>query len=139
MFERGLKKIGERGWKGGMKEVTQLHEREVFAPRLVSELTDEEKRKAQGVLLLLTEKRDGSIKGRACYNGAPTRAWLEKEDSASPTASTESITLLAALDASEGRDVMTADVPNAFVQTPMPEAKIGERAMVKVTGAWSNH
>ena len=29
---------------------------------------------------------------------------------------------------------MTADVPNAFVQTPMPEAKIGERAMVKVTG-----
>ena len=29
---------------------------------------------------------------------------------------------------------MTADVPNAFVQTPMPEAKIGERVMVKVTG-----
>ena len=84
----------------------------------------EEKRKAQGVLLLLTENGDGSVKGRACHNGVPTRAWLEKENSASPTASTESVTLLAALDASEGSDVMTVDVPNAFVQTPMPEAKI---------------
>ena len=127
LFERGLKIFGERGFKAGMKEVTQPHEREVFAPTLLSELTEEEKRKAQEVLLLLTEKRDESVKGRGCYNGAPTRAWIGKEDTSSPTVSTESIHLCAAIDACEGRDNMTGDVPNAFVQTSLPEAEVGER------------
>ena len=117
-----------------MKEVTQLHEREVFAPILISELTEEEKRKAQEVLLLLTEKRDESVKGRGCYNGAPTRAWIGKEDTSSPTVFTESIHLLAAIDAWERRDNMTSDVPNAFVQTDLPKAEVGERVTVKVTG-----
>ena len=61
------------------------------------------------------------------YNGKPTRAWYEKEDSASPTASNEAIMLTATIDAKEGRDVMTGDVLNAFVQTNMPKAEVGER------------
>ena len=99
-----FKKIGERGWKGGMKEVTQLHEREAFAPMLISELTEEEKRKAQEVLLLLTEKRDESIKDRGCYYGAPTRAWIGNEDTSSLTVGPERIHLLAAIDAWECRE-----------------------------------
>ena len=106
MFERGIKIFGDRGWKGGMKELTQLNDREVFAPRLENELTTEEKMKAQEALLLLTEKRDSTIKGRMVYNGKPTRAWYEKEDSARPTASN---------DAKEGRDVMTGDVPDVGI------------------------
>ena len=71
------------------------------------------------------------------FNGKPTRQWLDKEDAASPTAATESILLTAAIDAHEGRDVMTADVPNAFIQAEIPknEKKRNERVIMKITGA----
>ena len=39
LFDKGIKVFGERGWKGARKEVTQLHDRGVFHPRLVSEMT----------------------------------------------------------------------------------------------------
>ncbi|KAL7568952.1 hypothetical protein ACA910_000696 [Epithemia clementina (nom. ined.)] len=43
--------------------------------------------------------------------------------------------LTGVIDAHEGRDVMTADVPNAFIQAPMPEVEPGdERVMMKITG-----
>jgi hypothetical protein len=45
---------------------------------------------------------------------------MEREETASPTAQVESILLTAVIDAKEGRDVMTADIPNAFVQTDVP-------------------
>ena len=41
----------------------------------------------------------------------------------------------ATVNAKEERDVMTADLPNAFIQTPMPEGKDDEdRVMMKITG-----
>jgi hypothetical protein len=86
--------------------------------------------------MFLTEKRDGSIKGRMVYNGKPTRAWHDKEETTSPTASLESIFLTAMVDAKEGRDIMTADIPNAFIQTMMPKEGNGiERVIMKITGA----
>ena len=43
------------------------------------------------------------------------------------------------IDAHENRDVMSADVPNAFIQTEMPEIKQGEeRVMMKITGVLVN-
>ena len=39
------------------------------------------------------------------------------------------------IDAHENRDVMSADVPNAFIQIEMPDIKQGEeRVMMKITG-----
>ena len=67
------------------------------------------------------------------YNGKPTREWLGKEDSASHTASLEAILLTAMVDAHEGRDVMSTDIPNAFIQAPL-ENKPGERVIMKITG-----
>ena len=85
-------------------------------------------------MMLLTEK-DGTKKRRAVFDGRATREWLTKEDSASPTATLEGIMLTITIDAYEGRDVMTADVPNAFIQTDMPEVKPGdERVIMKITG-----
>ena len=69
------------------------------------------------------------------YNGKPSREWLTREDAASPTASLESIMITGVIDAKEERDVMTADVPNAFIQAPMPEVKPNEdRVIMKITG-----
>jgi hypothetical protein len=56
-------------------------------------------------------------------------------DSTSPTAALESIMLTAIVDAKEGRDVMSCDIPNAFIQTMLPKVEAGdERVIMKITG-----
>ena len=43
--------------------------------------------------------------------------------------------LTAVIDAHEGRDVMCADIPNAFIQAEMPNISDGEeRVTMKITG-----
>jgi len=134
-LQKGMQKFGKKGADAVTKELDQLHKRNCFVPIDVSKLTTSERKKAQHALMLLTEKHDGSVKGRCVYNGKPTRKWLDKDDAASPTVATESIMLTATIDAKEGRDVMTADVPNAFIQTKLPEIKDGEeRIVMKITG-----
>ena len=104
-------------------------------PISIAEMSNSEKAKAQEALMFLTEKRDQTIKGRMVYNGKQTRDWLSKEDSASPTAALESIMITAVIDAHEERDIMTADVPNAFIQTKIPDPKKGEEKIImKITG-----
>jgi len=114
----------------------QLVKRVCFMPVSVAEMTPNEKRKAMEALMFLTEKRiTGEVKGRMVYNGKPTRGWVNREDAASPTVALESIMLTVVIDAREDRDMMTADVPNAFIQAPMPELKEGEeRVIMKITG-----
>ena len=69
------------------------------------------------------------------YNGKPTRQYLDREDTASPTVALESIMLTTIVDANEERDVMTVDLPNAFIQTELPEMKEGdEKIIMKITG-----
>ena len=135
ILQKGLKLYKDRGYSAAMKELEQLHSRVCFVPVKMQNLSDAEKRHAMPVLMFLTEKRDGTIKGRMVANGAPTREWLSNEDSASPTASVESILLTGVIEAHEGRNVLTLDVPNAFIQAQMPEVKPGEeRVVMKITG-----
>ena len=103
--------------------------------RSVASLTKEERRKEQVALMFLTEKRDGSIKARKVYNGKPTRQWLQREDSASPTASLESLILLGVIDVREQRDIMCIHIPNAFIQADLPKGPSNdERIVMKITG-----
>jgi hypothetical protein len=135
IVQRGLKKFGQRGADAATKEMDQLHRRNCFTPIDVASMTQDERRKTVDALMFLGEKRDKSIKGRMVYNGKPTREWLSREDSTSPTAALESIMLTAIVDAKEGRDVMTCDIPNAFIQTKLPNIKAGnERVIMKITG-----
>jgi hypothetical protein len=83
-------------------------------------------------LIFLVEKRDGRVKARACANGSPQREYIHKDDATSPTAATEAILLTAVIDAKEGRDVMTADIPNAFVQTDLDNGE--EKMVMKIRG-----
>ena len=62
--------------------------------------------------------------------GRKQRSWMTKEDTASPTVSTESVMIAAAIDAKENRDVVTLDIPNAFIQTEYE----GEDLYMKVRG-----
>jgi hypothetical protein len=113
----------------------RFNNRDCFYPMLVSSLTESEKEKALEALMFLTEKRDKSIKGRMVANGKPTRVHHTREEATSPTASLEGIFLTAAIDAKEKRDVMSTDIPNAFIQANIPKAKDGkDRVIMKLTG-----
>ncbi len=57
---------------------------------------------------------------------------MDRDEAASPTAMTESIIITGVIDAKQRRDVMTADIPNALVQTEIGEKEIGERIIMKI-------
>ena len=85
-------------------------------------------------LIFLTEKKDGRIKARTCTNGSTQQNYTNCDEAASPTAMTESHLITAVIDAKQGRDVMTADIPNAFVQTEIENKPNGERTIKKIRG-----
>ena len=135
LINKGIKVFGEAGAAAATKELDQLHKQNCFEPVLVKDLMPSERCKAQVALMFLTRKRDNSIKGCMVYNRKPTRGWIDQEDAARPTISQESLFILAAIDAKEGRNVMSGDVPNAFIQAPMPPQKEGEDCVImKITG-----
>jgi len=117
-----------------LKEIKQLHDRKVFEPILIDQLTKMEKDRAMESIAFLTEKRDKTIKARMCANGSTQREYIDRDDATSPTASTDSILITSVIDAKQGRDVMTADVPNAFVQCKVNQIN-GERIVMKIRGA----
>ncbi len=61
-------------------------------------------------------------KARLLINGAQQRDHVTKEEASLPTAYTESEILTSIVDAKEGRDVATVDIPNAFAQTVINDA-----------------
>ena len=134
MFKRGLKIFKERGEAAAIKEIDQLVRRNCFTPISVKSLTAKERAKCVNGLMFLCEKRDKTVKGRLVYNGKPTRAWLSSDEAASPTVTLEAIFITSVIEAFEGRDIMTADVPNAFIQTEIPKKDQDERIVMKITG-----
>ena len=59
----------------------------------------------------------------------------DKRRLSKPYGSTGNIMLTAVIDAHKDRDVMCADIPNAFIQAEMPDISDGEeRVTMKITG-----
>ena len=67
--------------------------------------------------MFLFEKCDGRLKSRACADGSTQRRrpGYKKEDSTSPTISTEAVFITAAIEAHENRKVACFDIPGAFL------------------------
>jgi hypothetical protein len=123
-LRKGLKKFQKVGEEAVSKELKQLHMRDTFAPQNSEELSDEQKRGALESLMFLKEKRDGSIKGRACADGRKQRDTAVAGDATSPTVALESVLITATIDAFEERDVAIVDVPGAFLSADMDEEVI---------------
>jgi hypothetical protein len=104
----------------------------VFKPIAIKELSTLERRRAMESLIFLTEKKDGRIKARTCANGSTQQEYTDREEATSPTAMTESHLITAVIDAKQGRDVMTADIPNAFVQMDIEDKPNGEKIIMKI-------
>jgi hypothetical protein len=107
-----------------------------LTPISIAKMTQIERKKAQQALMFLGEKQDKTVKGRMVCNGKPTREWLSRDDSISPTAALKSIMLIAVtIDAHQERSVITCGIPNAFIQGLMPKVQEGnKRLMMKITG-----
>ena len=120
-MKRGLKVFGEPGYAAVKKEMQQLHDRKVMQPVDRKDLSPSQKKEAFGYLMFLKKKRCGAIKGRGCADGRKQRAYITKEESTSPTVSTEAVFLTAVVDAWENRKVAVLDVPGAFMQVKIDE------------------
>jgi hypothetical protein len=86
-LKRGLQKFKEKGKEAVSKELEQLHLKQTFAPQDAKDLTVGQKKSALESLMFLKEKRDGSIKGRACADGGKQREGSNKADAISLTVS----------------------------------------------------
>ena len=93
------------------------------------ELTREQKRAALRYLMFLKQKRCGKIKGRGCADGRKQKLYKTKDETSSPTMHTESLFLSCIIDALKKREVVTLDIPAAFIQ-----ANIDEVIHVKLVG-----
>ena len=99
---KGIKVFGNRGLKAAYNKMRQLHDRCVFKPINVNELSTIKRRRAMESLIFLTEKKDGTIKARTCANGSTQREYTGRDEAASPTALTESHLITAVIDAKKG-------------------------------------
>ena len=119
--KKGLRMFGDRAAEAIIKEFKQLHEKNVFKPREFDSLSHEERKKALRAITLISEKRDGKIKGRTVADGRAQREYTDEADAASPTVSIEALLLSCAIDATEKRNVITADISGAFLQADIDE------------------
>ena len=102
-----------------------FHDRRVVEPKKPQDLRYEQQRRSLAYLIFLKLKSDEvTIKGRGCAYGSKQRDWISKEDMLSPTVSTEGLMLSCKIDAMEGREVATTDIPVAFLQTDYDKGDI---------------
>ena len=86
---------------------------DALLPLDANKLSKQEKKTAIASLIFLTEK-NGTIKARQCADGRKQRPFMLKEDSTSPTITTESIFITSVINAKENRDVAIVDLLEPF-------------------------
>jgi hypothetical protein len=118
-LKQGIKKFGDVGKAAVLVELRQLYDRKVMSAINKYDLTAAERKGALRYLMFLKEKRCGKIKGRGCADGRSQREYMSKQKTSSPTVATEVLILTCVIDAIEGRDVATCDIPGAFMQSDM--------------------
>ena len=61
------------------------------------------------------------MKARGCADGHKQHLYKTKDETISPTMNVEALFITCLIDAMEGREVMTCDIPGAFMQSKMDE------------------
>jgi hypothetical protein len=90
-MKAGIKKFQDRGKAGVSKDLTQMHDMEVFRLVMRDSLTKKERTKAVTSLMFLKEKKDHSVKARMCTKGQKQRGDRTKQDTTPPTVSTKAV------------------------------------------------
>jgi hypothetical protein len=117
LMEAGVKMFQEKVEAGMTKEITQMHDMNVFRPIKGNFLTNKERAKALGLLMFLEEKRDMTIKACMCGDRQKQRGNWTKQELNLLMVVTESVFITAVMDAHKGRDVAYFDISGAFLHT----------------------
>ena len=121
-MKAGLKVFGDAGLDAVASEIRDnLHGRGVIEPVKRELVTHSIRKQSLPYLMFLKRKRCGKIKGRGCADGRKQREFISKEEASSPTVSTPALMVTCLIDAIEGRNVATADIPGAFLQATMDD------------------
>jgi hypothetical protein len=132
LVKSALREWGDDARAAGEEEVNQLDWRETFVPRQMSELTVEQQTKILQSHMFIGQKWTGETKARMVADGNMQRGHVTKEESSSPTVSTKAVLLTLIVDAHKVRDVDVIDIPNAFIQTQVDDAK--DHVIIWITG-----
>jgi hypothetical protein len=87
----------------------------VFEPQHARDLSDDDKKKELSSMIFPRQKKNGAVKARSCADGNPQREHITKEEAAAPTVALELVFLTSMIDAKENREVVTIDIPGAFL------------------------
>ena len=123
-FHRGIKEFGNDGrevtkqelYKNllGMDAVTMIKPEKLEKDLCLNALT---------YLMFLKRKRTGKIKAWGCTNGRPQWEYIGREEASLPTVLIYALFASCAINAIEKREVVTCDIPGAFLQSDWPEDK----------------
>ena len=128
--KKGIREFGMRAVSALIKEFTQQSEgafpgKPVVIPIDPDGLSKQDIEQALEAVTLIEKKRDGRVKGRVCANGSKQRKYLKEGESvASPTVSVEALITALLIAAHEGREVVSFDIPGAFLQAEMSDDKL---------------
>lgn len=75
------------------------------------------------LFMFLKQKQIGKIKARGCADGRPQREYISKEEASSPSVSIYALFVLCAINAIEKRQVVTWNIPGAFLQSDWQKDK----------------
>ena len=127
--KKGIEKNGQAAIDALLKAFAQLDDMAVFEGLDLNTLTKAEKVEALRAINLMKEKRCGTIKGRTVADGRGQCDKYVRHDVSSPTVSNEGLMMSLIIDAMEGREVATTDVPEAYLH-----AKMDDFTVLKLTG-----
>ena len=121
-FNRGMKEFGQSGYDATVSELTgNLIGIDAVEMLDKSRITSDVFMNALSYLMFLKRKRTDVVKARGCEDGQPQREFISKDESSFPTVSTYALFISCAMDAVEGRQVVTYDIPGTFLQADWPE------------------
>ena len=125
-IQKGRQLFGEKADVAIVKELKEIDSFDTYVPLHAKDLSWEEKQMALESLFLLTEKRDGSIKGRKVAVGSKQRTYdgYDKSGGSSPTITTDSIFLTGVVDACEKRGVACMDTGSAYLTAKNPDKDV---------------
>jgi hypothetical protein len=120
-FKAVVRRFGDHAWDAAAKELKQLHDRVAFTPQDPAKLTHEQRRRTLEAIITVKHKRADTVEGSMCADGRKQRGTMRKEETASPTVSTDSVFITAAMEATERRRTCVVDLPGAYLSADMDD------------------
>ena len=120
-LSKGLQVFGPLGNEAVFRKMQQLHQWKVYEPCKATNLSTSKRKACLGYLMFLKQKRSRQIKGRGCADGWKQHLHTSKEEKTWPTMATEAVMLTSAINAKEGWDMATVDIPGTSMHSGQDE------------------